>query len=259
MLPRSDAYRRITTLHPHFFSASVMNNRGSLRYEISSLLSRSPLLFRPYYYVRARGHYRHLIVSRTSELVIEGFPRSANSFAVVAFEQAQPHPVRLAHHLHAPAQIQWAVRWRIPILILIRDPVAAVSSLIARAPTIGVEQAFRQYRRFYRCVERYRDRLTIADFTEITTDYAAVIQRLNRQFGTQFFPYVNSDASDATVFARIDQLNATHGGNVNTLSRPATARRGLLTEISDIAEPHPSVPELRALHRRLTLQTKDQK
>ena len=32
-------------------------------------------------------------------LVIEGFPRSANTFAVVAFRQAQERYVPIAHHL----------------------------------------------------------------------------------------------------------------------------------------------------------------
>ena len=40
-----------------------------------------------------------------TELVIEAFPRSANTFATVAFQLSQPAPVRVAHHLHAPAQV----------------------------------------------------------------------------------------------------------------------------------------------------------
>jgi hypothetical protein len=44
-------------------------------------------------------------VGRETEVVIEGFPRCGNSFAFAAFALAQPHPVHIAHHLHAPAQV----------------------------------------------------------------------------------------------------------------------------------------------------------
>jgi hypothetical protein len=58
-------------------------------------------------------------VSRTTQLVIEGYPRLGNTFAVVAFLQAQKEDVRIAHHLHAPAQVIRAARWRIPTIVLI--------------------------------------------------------------------------------------------------------------------------------------------
>jgi hypothetical protein len=67
-----------------------------------------PLLFHNIYKLRLR--YQNLLVDRTTQLVIEGFPRSGNTFAVVAFEQAQRQSVRIAHHLHAPAQVMLAAR-----------------------------------------------------------------------------------------------------------------------------------------------------
>jgi len=79
----------------------------------------------------ARGH-RARAVDRATELVIEGFARSGNTFAVAAFSLAQPRPVRLAHHLHAPAQVLLAARMGIPCIVLVRDPVDAVASRLIR-------------------------------------------------------------------------------------------------------------------------------
>jgi hypothetical protein len=59
----------------------------------------------------------HCWVSRTTEIVIEGYPRSGNTFAVVAFRLAQGREIEIAHHLHAAAQIKRAARLDVPAFI----------------------------------------------------------------------------------------------------------------------------------------------
>lgn len=54
-----------------------------------------------------------------TQLVVEGFPRSANTFAVLAFQHAQREKVRIAYNLHVPAQVIRASRWHILALVLI--------------------------------------------------------------------------------------------------------------------------------------------
>src|SRR5215211_5813810 len=71
------------------------------------------------------------IVTPDTQLVIEGFPRSGNSFARSAFVMAQsesPGKIRIAHHMHVPAQVVRAARWQIPTLVVIRRPRDAVLS-----------------------------------------------------------------------------------------------------------------------------------
>jgi hypothetical protein len=46
----------------------------------------------------------------------------------------------IAHHLHAPAQVIRAARWRILTLVLMRRPRDAVLSLVIRDP-VSVDQA----------------------------------------------------------------------------------------------------------------------
>src|SRR5215211_6607259 len=77
------------------------------------------------------------IVTPDTQLVIEGFPRSGNSFARRAFVMAQSDTQikhHIAHHLHVPAQVVRAARWQIPTLVLIRRPKDAVLSLVLRDP-----------------------------------------------------------------------------------------------------------------------------
>lgn len=223
----------------------------SLRYEVLGLISRYPILFFPY--ISIRPDRRHLLVTTSSHLVIEGFPRCANTFSVLAFEMAQGRKVEIAHHLHAEAQVKRALSLRIPVLVVTREPVAAITSLVTRHPEITVRQALRQYLRFYGYIERCASQLVIADFGEVTTCYANVIGRLNRRYGTDFLPYVNEQEQDARVFAMIDQINlAAEGSNAYQLARPSAKRAKYLKEVYRQIEGHPMVPRLRDLHSRLT-------
>ena len=84
---------------------AVRNTANRLLYEGKTILARSPTLALPV--ARLRGHGEPF--DPGVDIVIEGFPRSANSVAVHAFRVAQDRPVRIAHHLHAPAQVIAAV------------------------------------------------------------------------------------------------------------------------------------------------------
>lgn len=62
------------------------------------------------------------VVDASHDIVIEGVPRCANSFAVTAFRFAQPGSVKIAHHLHTPAQVLRGVELDLPCLVLVRNP-----------------------------------------------------------------------------------------------------------------------------------------
>jgi len=146
-----------------------------------------------------------LAVQPTTQLVIEGFPRSANTFSVWAFRQAQREDVRLAHHLHYPAQVIRAAQWQIPILVLIRKPEDAVISLIMRRPLLPVDQALRHYISFYRIAAKYRDAFVLGRFEEVTGDYGAVIERINDKFATQFSLFDHTEENVERVYSRIEE------------------------------------------------------
>lgn len=64
--------------------------------------SRYPLLFNP---VFGAINDRARLARPDTGLVIEGFPRSANSFSVIAFLNSGASDMTLAHHVHSPPQI----------------------------------------------------------------------------------------------------------------------------------------------------------
>jgi|GEM_PF-1755712 len=102
--------------------------RGMERRVLTAVSARPALYFG---LRRLTGSLDRLCVTRKTDIVIEGFPRSANSTTVTVFRSWQRKKVRIAHHKHHAAQILRAVAWDIPAVALIREPRAAVISLIA--------------------------------------------------------------------------------------------------------------------------------
>jgi hypothetical protein len=156
-----------------------------LRWAVRSRVAESPTLYLPL----ARVKYRRPgpeAVGPETELVIDGYTRSAVTFAVFAFQLAQDRPVRVAHHLHAPAQLIAAARRGVPALALIRDPEDAVLSAMIREPYVTPKVAFIAYSRFYERLLPHRSRLVVGEFEEVTSNLGTVIRRVNRRFGTRF-------------------------------------------------------------------------
>src|ERR687894_324314 len=182
---------------------------------------------------RLLGKDRARVVTPETQLVIEGFPRSGNSFARVAFNRAQSERVRIAHGLHVPAQVIRASRWRIPTLVLIRKPKDAVLSYAIRDP-ISVDQALRYYLSFHETVEEYRDAYVLGLFDEVTGDFGEVIRRINDRFGTAFSPFSHDDRNVEGVFARIEKNTRKRFGETSLedkVSRPFASREKLKREV----------------------------
>jgi hypothetical protein len=123
------------------------------------------------------------VISSSTQLVIDGYTRSATTFAVYALQLAQTRPVRLAHHLHAPAQLIQAAYRAVPVLALIREPAGAILSQLVREPWVDMRDATAAYARFYTSVMPYRDEFVIGEFDEVTHDFAAVVRRINDRYG----------------------------------------------------------------------------
>jgi hypothetical protein len=202
----------------------------ALKHWIRIALGPYPRLFFPLARFK-EGH--RAAVGKDTELVIEGFPRSGNSFAVSAFQMAQPRPVRLAHHLHAPAQVILAARRGLPILVLVREPVAAASSLVIRHPYISMRMALYEYIRFYETITPYRDKFVVGLFDQVTNDYGEVIRRINQRFSTGFAVFEHNEANVQKSFDSIEQQNRRKNNGALAelrIARPSHAREKLKAE-----------------------------
>jgi len=193
------------------------------RYSARYILNGYPAVYTPLALMR-HGFREDRLVRRDTELVIEGFGRSGNTFAVVAFQLAQNRPVRLVHHTHASAQIIRAVRLDIPAVLLVRDPVdTVVSHLMYR--DVSARAALAAWVRYHDRVLPYRRGIVVAPFESSTADFSAVITEVNERFGTAFESFEHTEENVQRVFEHIGGMNRQQFGRLTaTISRPTAER-----------------------------------
>jgi hypothetical protein len=182
---------------------------------------RSPYLYWPIALIRQHKN----ILSRKYDILIDGFPRSANTFAVYAFRSLQVDAVRISHHHHNPAAVVAAVKARKPTLVLIRDPVDAIASWTI-STGYPVEYSIECFIDYYRELLPHRDALVAANFYEITADLSAVIEMINQQFGTKFNSQPFEPEHAKLIFEQIENAHIKELGSLDErrIARPSTAR-----------------------------------
>lgn len=211
-----------------------------LRRRAKTFIGARPRLFFPLF--RLRPAFDDLLVTESTDLCIEGFPRSANSFAVGAVRHAQPGPVQIAHHTHVPANAMRACEWDIPTVVLIRSPQDAMVSRIAlvrelrgdepqtdgSAPPVLFHHWVHAWRTFYRALAPYRERdnLVVAPFQDVIADMGQVIERVNTHFGTDFVPFDHTEDAVASVHTE----RGSHAGPTDRRDRLKTETRAAFEE-----------------------------
>jgi hypothetical protein len=175
-----------------------------LRYDARELLSKYPAIYFPYVrltHTEGRGK----VLSKDTEVVIDGFTRSASTFAVMAFQLSQDRPIRVARHLHAIAQFTAAAKRGLPTILTIRDPESTVLSAVVQEPHLTIEQVLRSYGRFYVRIAPFCSRFVVADFAQVTKDFGMVIRRLNQKFGTHFREFEHTETNVRQCFDLIEE------------------------------------------------------
>jgi hypothetical protein len=201
-------------------------------------LSVNPWVFLPISRFRPslRGYdYPARAVSRKTEIVIEGFPRCGNTFAVVAFRSAQRRDIEIAHHLHAAAQIKRATNLDIPTIVLIREPFNAILSVAAKDPLLSISWILHSYIRFYAAVLPYLDKTIVAPFPCVTSDLGGIIRCVNAKYGTDFREFAPDDEELRLVHQTIERLG--HQDSIKT-GRDYRLSVGIPTEERQNAKEH---------------------
>ncbi len=214
------------------------NGVARLKFRFRTFAARHPLILLSVY--RLAKQHRPLLVSPRTQLVIEGFPRSGNTFAIRAFFRANPGAI-VAHHMHAQAQVMVAAKRRIPAVVLIRRPDDAVRSLLVRHRHISLQLALKAYVEFYEDLLPYCDRFLLAPFELVTRDFGSVIRGVNRRFGTRFADFTQTEEFVAEIFGDMDKANVAAYGTlkITHVPRPHEDRNRLKSRIDPALAPAP--------------------
>lgn len=151
---------------------------------------------------RLIGKNNDRLATKKSDICIEGFPRSANSFAVSAFRLCYESQMNIATHMHSHANVYRAISLGIPTLVLIRKPKDSIISLrslaIERAfhknekiELISIKNLIEWYISFYTFLMDKKDKFVIGEFSQVTDDMTVIIRQFNIKYNTNFIEYTN--------------------------------------------------------------------
>ena len=176
------------------------------------------------------------MIHSDTEIVIDGYPCSANTFAEKAFKMAQQRAVSIAHHTHDPSQLIAAAKANVPTIVLVRNPEEAVLSYVTRfcevsnkpEPEVAqlIYDRLREYMDFYRRIIKYRESYVIAEFNKVTSAYDLIIKQVNNKYGVDFTPFDCSDKNVKQVFLTIEKSNQQRMGYLDrkTVALPSFKR-----------------------------------
>ncbi|MEH6683728.1 MAG: hypothetical protein V7664_04440 [Qipengyuania sp.] len=222
----------------------------------------NPTIFRMLYAPRENDHMKRRVVRPGDAAVLEGFPRSANTFASYAFLLSQGEDVRFGNHFHSPAQFALARRYGVPAMLVIREPVSACLSFLIFDGKMSPREGLERYIAFHRPLVAIQDAFVTATFEQVTGDFGACIDCLNDRFGTQFLPFEHTNEAARRVVERIAADRAkraeTLGDAFRNPLRTTTptpekeARKAKLEQQFADAALRSLIEEANGLHARLT-------
>lgn len=197
---------------------------------VSSKLKTYPSVFLPIAHVRENSKRR--VVRRDSDIAIEGYWRCGNHFATYAFMVAQARDVSVAHHFHAPAQLVLALRWNVPAVLLIRDPLHAVTSATVFLNKEDPRPFLKFYNTFHGALIDHAARLVISDFPRTVNDFGSVIDEVNRRCGKRFRRFDDTQEQRREVERRIRREHETNmGARSSTLPLPSDEKDALKARV----------------------------
>jgi len=174
------------------------------------------------FYLQFRKINRDYYVKSNYDITIEGYPRSANSYAFHAFSLAQKNSVKIAHHLHVIAQIKKSILLKVPTLVLIRNPVDAVLSNMVAYTGSSPVLLLNYYINYYKQIYKYREKIVIGHFNDVINNFGQIIETINGKYSTNFKPYNPTKSNEYIVKRLIERSNKINANNLeNQISKPS--------------------------------------
>ena len=194
--------------------------------KIKFIVRQSPLLY--FGILGWRRNVRRLRADPTSELVVEAFPRSANTSSVYALVYANGERFKIGHHLHVAAHVKYAAKHQIPCLVIMRNPIDCVASLmVMRKDPDNSKYLLMAYVGFSKAVEELLDHLVVVSFDDVVNKgLGFAINAVNRKFGASIAEPSGSNDEKKWVANKIKAWNANKSGSdPDRLSMPTSAKR----------------------------------
>ncbi|KKD61344.1 hypothetical protein RN22_06395 [Grimontia sp. AD028] len=136
------------------------------------------------------------ICNKKTDIVIDGYPRSGNSYCVHLVEMQNPN-LSISHHTHLPNNIKLAILLKKPIIVVIRSPQEAIlSNLIYSDNDLG--KLCDDYLEYYELIFRFRYRVNIVIFEDVIQNEKLLYEAVELETGKK----INKETTTAEMEER---------------------------------------------------------
>jgi hypothetical protein len=208
-------------------------NFKELKFRAKNLVGNNFIGFK--YITKKYAKRQFVIINEKTDITIEGYPRSGNTFAVAAFDYAQEKSISIARHRHESGQVIMAVKLKKPVLVICRKPIDAVVSLVIREG-ISVKYALQYYIEFYKKILPYNNHILFIDFKDVITDMGEVIEKINTKYKTDFSKFKHTKENVDQVkkkVVKMDKLEIKLFGGKTESTRNRTNKLGFPSKKRD--------------------------
>lgn len=201
----------------------------NLKYQLANQASNFPVIYNS---VSRLLSGRDCYTTKNTDIVIDGHPRSGNTYATYAFIVAQRKNFIIANHIHKKSQFIIAEKYGIPAILLIRQPLETISSLLIRQPKYDPTVLLEGYYFLYNGLKNYNGYI-VAPFDNLINNYGSIIRKVNYKFGTTFDIYEKSIENEEKVKKIVQTQNELKNAKDydQRVAYPNAERRKMKTEI----------------------------
>lgn len=196
---------------------------------------------------RIRGKSTGTFCRPSTDLCIEGYESSANSFTFNVFRLLRPD-LQIAHHTHSVANLKRARSYDVPTIILFRSPEEAIPSLVSRFRP-GVHEAILRYVYFYGYVCTKTEDVFLVDFEEVTSEFANVVYRFESWSDFSFGSF-DPDEVERKVIEHIETWTRERGRE-DVISLPVEERERRKTKVREALEASSYFREAKELFQQM--------
>lgn len=153
------------------------------RSRVRTIIRSSPVMYKSWLVLRSGN--ADMFPTKIDHLHVAGYQRSGNTFAMRLLKKVFPEN-RISTHIHSVSSIKIALRNDVPVVVLIRDPVDAITSSILKRVdskntdfSLAARYDIDEYLFFYDFVKSNLDRLLLVDFQLLTRrpdEFVALVQ-----------------------------------------------------------------------------------
>ncbi|WP_174614761.1 sulfotransferase domain-containing protein [Virgibacillus ihumii] len=158
-----------------------MGNRWM--YGLKKVIQKNGFLYSSYKYVFERSSYYRNITKKVTDICIEAYPSSANTYLMFLVLNLNKD-IYISHHTHTIANMKLAIKMNKPCVVVIRNPLDAISSYIFRFNSEESEnnkvliRAIDEYFEFYKFVQKNIENVYLVTFEDLIDNTSDVMVEL---------------------------------------------------------------------------------